>query len=88
MSADLLGVLVSLDRVDPHLPGRQAQCPEEQPARLRPVHLQPCPLSPWERPHLPRLGLAAGADLVDGTRPPSLLPGDRRPDPGSRPPAW
>ena len=41
-----LGVLVSLDRVGPHLLGRQARYPEERPARLRPVHGQPCPPLP------------------------------------------
>ena len=44
----LLGVLVSLDGVDPHLLGRQAQCPEERPAHLLTVHVQPCPPPPGE----------------------------------------
>ena len=43
MRAGLLGVLVSLDRVGPHFPGRQAQCPEERLARLLAVYVQPCP---------------------------------------------
>ena len=43
---DLLGVLVSLDGVDPHFLGRQARCPEERSARFLAVHVQLCSLSP------------------------------------------
>ena len=68
----LLGVLVSLDGVDPHFPGRQARCPEERLARLLAVHVQFCPPSSGE-PHPPGLGLVAGADLVDGVDLPALL---------------
>ena len=69
---DLLGVLVSLDGVDPHFLGRQAQCPEERPARLLAVHVQPCSL-PLGKPHAPGLGLVLHPDLVDGTGLPALL---------------
>ena len=76
MRAGLLGVLVSLDRVDPHFLGRQAQCPEERLARLLAVYVQLCSLF-LGKPHASGLGLVAGADLVDGTRPPSRPGADR-----------
>ena len=83
---DLLGVLISLDRVDPHFPGRQAQCPEERPARLLAVHVQPCSLS-LGKPHAPRLGLVLHANLVNGAGLPSVLEqiGDLVPDLGHPP---
>ena len=84
---DLLGVLVSLDRVDSHFLGRQAQCPEERPARLVAVHVQLCSL-PLGKPHPPRLGLVLDADLIDGVDLPAVLEQIDRPGPGSRPSAW
>jgi len=69
---DLLGVLVSLDGVDPHFLDRQAQCPEERPAHFLAVHVQPCSL-PLGEPHPPRLGLVLHADLVVGTGLPAVL---------------
>ena len=68
----LLGVLVSLDGVDPHFLGRQAQCPEERLARLLAVHVQLCSLS-LGKPHAPGLGLVLHADLVVGTGLPAVL---------------
>ena len=68
----LLGVLVSLDGVDPHFPGRQARCPEERLARLLAVHVQPFPSSSGE-PHASCLGLVLHTDLVDGVDLPALL---------------
>ena len=86
MRAGLLGVLVSLDGVDPHSPGRQAQCPEERPARLVAVHVQLCSL-PLGKPHAPGLGLVAGANLVNGVDLPAVLEqiGDLVPDLGHPP---
>ena len=72
MRAGLLGVLVSLDGVDPHFLGRQAQCPDERPARLLAVHVQLCSL-PLGEPHALRLGLVLHADLVVGTGLPAVL---------------
>ena len=72
MRAGLLGVLVSLDGVDPHFLGRQAQCPEERLARLLAVHVQLCSLS-LGKPHAPRLGLVLDADLVDGVDLPAFF---------------
>ena len=72
MRAGLLGVLVSLDGVDPHFLGRQAQCPDERPARLLAVHVQLCSLS-LGKPHAPGLGLVLDANLVNGVDLPSVL---------------
>ena len=86
MRAGLLGVLVSLDRVDPHFLGRQAQCPEERLARLLAVYVQLCSLF-LGKPHASGLGLVAGADLVDGVDLPAVLEqiGDLVPDLGHPP---
>ena len=83
MRAGLLGVLVSLDGVDPHFLGRQARCPEERSARFLAVHVQLCSLSLGE-PHAPGLGLVLDADLVDGVDLPAVLEqiGDLAPDLG------
>ena len=83
---DLLGVLVSLDGVDPHFLGRQTQCPEERPARLLAVHVQPCSLS-LGKPHAPGLGLVLDANLVNGVDLPAVLEqiGDLVPDLGHPP---
>lgn len=72
MRAGLLGVLVSLDGVDPHFLGRQARCPEERSARFLAVHVQLCSL-PLGEPHALRLGLVLHADLVVGTGLPAVL---------------
>ena len=86
MRAGLLGVLVSLDGVDPHFLGRQARCPEERSARFLAVHVQLCSLS-LGKPHPPRLGLVLDADLIDGTGLPAVLEqiGDLVPDLGHPP---
>ena len=78
--AGLLGVLVSPPpgRVGPHLLGRQAQVPQGTTCSPSPgprTALSSSP--PWGGPRVPGLGLVAGADLVEGTRPP-IRPGADR----------